>query len=430
MNEFRSSNLKLNHLVVGGAIRLKNRNGAQGAVLLGRSKSDEANDAVFDMESRVIVMDVIRLTKRWWAWTILAIVTLWISYKIFLALWFFGTIQSPPVKDTPVKEKIHLSDFSPDGNKLYLDYCDTTRHCNIGQFDLQTQEASLFVPQDTQDAVASPSSSDDGKQLVVVIKEAAGNYETSQIGILDLATHTYRAVTQSQTFKEWPSFSHDGKKIIYAQSNRKRTSGKTRFSEWDIYEMELATGVERRLTNFCFFVIDRPQYMVDNKRFVFSGDPTCNFPNQGSADSYKAYQKQYQDNTVFVMSGDETTLKPLVISGDLSHGATLTRDGLKILFKAITNKMDNSKEFSYNFDLFTYEEGKIHRLTNLKTYLSDYAISAHGEWVAYLSDEQRNNNDVFWIMDVAAGTHSKINLGEHNSFTVTNIINQPKGEQK
>lgn len=375
-------------------------------------------------------MDIIRLTKRWWAWTILAIVILWLLYKIFLALWFFGVIKMPPVKDAPVKEKIHLSDFSPDGNKLYLDYCDTTRHCNIGQFDLQTQEASLFVPQDTQDAVASPSSSDDGKQLAVVIKEAAGNYETSQIGILDLATHTYRAVTQSSTFKEWPSFSHDGKKIIYAQSNRKRTSGKTRFSEWDIYEIELATGAERRLTNFCFFVIGRPQYMTDNKLFVFSGDPTCNFPNQGSLGSYKAYQHQYQDNNIFVMSGDETTLKPLVISGDLSNGATLTRDGHQIFFEAITNKMDNSKESLYNIDLFTYENGKIHRVTNLKTYLSDYAVSAHGERVAYLSDEQRNRNNVLWIMDVAAGIHSKINLGKHSSFTVTKIINQPKGEQK
>lgn len=375
------------------------------------------------------MMDIIRLIKRWWPWIVLTIVALWIAYKIFLASWFFGVVKMPLAKDTTIKEKIHLSDFSPDGNKLYLDYCDTTRHCNIGQFDLLTQKASLFVPEGTQDAIASPSSSDDGKQLAIVIKEVANNYDTSQIGILDLVTHTYRAVTKSSTFKEWPSFSHDGKKIIYAQSNRKRKSGKTRFSEWDIYEMELATGAERRLTNFCFFLIDRPQYMRDNKRFVFSGEPTCNFPNKGSADSHEAYKKQYQDNTIFMMSGDETTLKPLVIS-DMSHGATLTRDGLKIFFKAKTNKMDNSKEFNYNFDLFTYEEGKIHRLTSLKTYLSGYTISAHGEWVAYLSDEQRNNNDVLWMMDVAAGTHSKINLGERSSFTVTNIVSQPKGEQK
>jgi hypothetical protein len=49
MKDIQKSSLKLNHLVVGGAIRLKNRNGAQCAVLLGRSKGDAANDAVFEV---------------------------------------------------------------------------------------------------------------------------------------------------------------------------------------------------------------------------------------------------------------------------------------------------------------------------------------------------------------------------------------------
>lgn len=391
-------------------------------------------------------MDIIRIAKRLLAWTAIAIATLLFVYIIFVMLWFMGAINKIPfVKDPPIKEKIHLSYFSPDGNTLYLDYCDTTRHCNIGQLDLQTQKVSLFVPQGTQDSIASPSSSDDGKQLAVVIKEAASNYETSQIGILDLGKNTYRAVTQSPTFKEWPTFSHNGKKIIYAQANRKRESGKTRFSEWDIYEMELATGAERRLTEFCFFLIDRPQYLEDNERFVFSGEaPGCNYPKPsrpGSRENYTLedyettqqgradYKKLYQDNTIFMMTGAETILKPMFMNGPDSHGSIVSRDG-KIFFISRTNEMDNSKEYNYNFDLFTYEEGKIHRLTNLKTYLSDYAISAHGERIVYLSDEQRNNNDVLWIMDVAAGTHSKINLGEHNSFTVTDIINQPKGEQK
>jgi hypothetical protein len=48
MKDIQKSSLKLNHLVVGGAIRLKNRNGAQCAVLLGRSKC-ATNDVMFEM---------------------------------------------------------------------------------------------------------------------------------------------------------------------------------------------------------------------------------------------------------------------------------------------------------------------------------------------------------------------------------------------
>lgn len=206
-------------------------------------------------------------------WGILVVALLWAAYKVFMALQFFGVLPHQAAV-TQVKEIIKISDFSPDGSNLYLDYCDTSWHCNIGQYDLRAQRTSLFVPQGTQDVIASPSSSDDGKQLAMVIKEAASNYETTQIGILDLEKSTYRAVTKSPTFKEWPSFSHDGKKIIYAQSNRKRERGKTRHSDWDIYEVAIATGTERRLTEFCFFLVDRPQYLEDNKKVCIFGRGT------------------------------------------------------------------------------------------------------------------------------------------------------------
>lgn len=358
-----------------------------------------------------------------WLWGALAVASLWFLYKTFFALWFFGLLPHQATT-APVKEKFQISDFSPDGKKLYLDYCDTSRNCRIGWLDLAAQHVSLFTPQGTQNVMSSPSSSDDGKQLAVVIKEATSNYETSQIGILDLEKNTYRPITKSTTFKEWPSFSHDGKKIIYGQANRKRGSGKTRYSEWDIYEVDIATGVERRLTDFCFFIIDRPQYLDDNKMFVFSGEaPSCNFPVRGNTgiEGYNSYKKLYQDNTIFMMNGAETTLKPLFTNGSASLGPTLSRDG-KIFFISITNKMDGIKCCYYNYDLFEYENGSIHRLTNLKTMMSGLAVSSRGEWVAYLSDEQRNHNNELWMMDVKAGTHSRINLGESGKFSLINAV--------
>lgn len=333
---------------------------------------------------------------------------------------------------TVAKEKIRVSDFSPDGEKLYLDYCDASSNCQIGWLDLTSKKVSLFALQNTKDVVSSPSSSDDGKNLTLVIKEAASNYETTQIGILDLEKNTYRAVTRSPTFKEWPSLSHDGKKIIYAQSNRKRESGKTRYSDWDIYEMVIATGEERRLTEFCFFIVDRPQYLVDNEKFVFSGEaPSCNFPFPDHGDSgiagYNAYKKQYQGNTIFMLTGVEKILKPMFMNGSDSHGSVLSRDG-KIFFISRTNEMDGIKCCNYNYDLFVYETGAVRRLTNLKTVIIGLAVSAHGEQVAYLSDELRNRNNELWAMDVKTGSHAKLNIGERSTFSLINI-NKLKGDQ-
>lgn len=356
------------------------------------------------------------------------------------------SLQSGGAATTATKEKFQISDFSPDGKKLYLDYCDALNNCQIGWLDLLSKKIGLFALKNTKDVATSPSSSTDGKQLVIVIKEAANNYETSQIGLLDLEKNTFRAVTHSSTFKEWPSLSSDGKKIIYAQASRIRSSGKTRFSEWDVYETELATGMERRLTDFCFFLVSPPKYMADNKRFVFSGEePVCNFPVPNTARSHEdysyedyknsengraLYKKMYQRNTNFMMTGNETTLKPFVISGEQSGSATLSRDGTKIFFTSITNKMDNSEEFSYNYDLFVFEDGTTHRLTNLKTMITGFAVSSRGEQVAYQSDKQRNHNDVLWIMDVTTRMHSKIDLPERSSFAVINVANKLKGESK
>lgn len=355
---------------------------------------------------------------------------------------------SPELKGAAVaatKEKIQISDFSPDGKRLYLDYCDSLNNCQIGWVDLSSNKVSLFEMKNTKDLVSSPSSSADSRQLAIIIKEAINNYETSQIGLLDLETNTYRPVTHSSTFKEWPAFSIDGKKIIYAQANRVRESGKTRFSGWDVYETDLETGIERRLTEFCFFLIDRTRYLNDNKRFVFSGEsPGCNFPRPNTAhhderydyrdykitqEGKEIYKKLYAANTVFMMTGNEIGLKPVVMNGEQSGGSVVSGDGKKIFFISLTNKIDNSNDFNYHYDVFVIEDGVVRRLTNLNALITGLAVSFHGDQVAYQSDPQRNHNSAIWIMDTVTKTHQKINLGRRSNFFVINIANQLGGNR-
>ncbi|MCE5180905.1 MAG: hypothetical protein LLG15_03800 [Betaproteobacteria bacterium] len=350
---------------------------------------------------------------------------------IFL-LWFLGYLKIPFT--SIAKEEFAVMGFSPDSQKLYLEFADTSGDIRIGWMDLATKQVSLFAPQNTQDQLASPSSSADGKQLAIVIKSAASNYEKSQIGVLDLESNTYRAITKSDSYKQFPSFSQDGKIIIYAQPAHKRESGKTRFSGWDIYETEVVTGVERRLTDFHFWGVSRPfYYLEDGKSFIFSGEAPRYSNSQHShgahaeaSEDYKdisrvrdTYRQQYQDNTIFMMSDSEKSLKPLFLNGKYSSAPFVTRDGT-IFFVSITNKMDGIKEGNFNYDIFVYKDGAIRRLTNLKTFLSGLVVSPMGDLAAY----RRNNGDEDWMMDVKNGTHSKISLGDSKSFQVINVINQ------
>ena len=244
-----------------------------------------------------------------------------LTQKVLLLLWAIPLvhISSLPISwaaEAPLVGKIRLQAFSPDNSQLFVDYCDAER-CRVAAVALRTGAITLFTPKNLSHELNSPSLSYDGRQLAVVITDPTSAPATSQIGILDLQKKRYRVVTRSPTFKEFPSFAPDGTKIIFAQSNRERREGKTRFSKWDIYEVDIRTGTERRLTDFCFFLVGRPQYLPDGKTFLFSGEPTCNYPSRGSPDSHIEYRKRYQDNTIFRMVGGETTLEPLLVRGRL-----------------------------------------------------------------------------------------------------------------
>lgn len=367
----------------------------------------------------------------------LAILLLLIPILWFGCSWHLSTRLGKESSQTPLlTEKIRVGDFSPDDKKIYLDYCDTTRHCQIGWLDLNSQKISLFSPQNIQDVLASPAISDDGLKLAMVVKEAARGFESSQLAILDLNRNTYRLITHSEGMKEWPSFSHDGKKLIYAQANRLRLNGKTKFTDWDIYEVELASGKERRLTNFCFFLISRPKYMPDNKLFVFSAEePSCNFSGQNVLSHYgksdlnmnevvqkgrAQYKKQYQDNTVYMQSVNENSLRPILINGESSFGGILTRDGKRIFFLSKTNQLDNLQDHFFHYDIFSFENGKTNRHTNLRSNVSGMAVSAHGEYILFHNKNVKNNDETSWLMNIRTGVQQEIVLsGNKTSLAIT-----------
>lgn len=351
------------------------------------------------------------------------------AFILFVVVWCIRVFLSVdaignPFNTTPVstpKEQFAVAGFSPDSKKLYLEFADVTGKVRIGWMDLATRKVSLFEPQNTQDQLFAASSSADGKQLAIVIKEAEHNFESSQIGILDLQSKTYRAITHGYSYRQFPSFSRDGKKIIYASPNHIRASGHTRFSGWDIYEVDVNTGIERTLTAYCFFSVTYPFYLGDGDKFVFSGEgPMCNYPSPSNED-YKSYSEKYHENEIFLRSiGKEEPLEPLFQNGKFSDYPFVTRDD-KIFFVSTDG---------YNYDIFAYDDGVIKQLTNLKTYLWGYVVSPHGDLIEYGSDEKRNRHTKQWLMDVKSGTHSEIDFGDSKSFQIIKVANQLKGERK
>lgn len=374
------------------------------------------NSALFGMLKKILK----------WFFILLGVVSL---IQMIWVLWFFGVIKIPFItrEKAPTKEQFSVTGFSPDSQKIYFEFSDVSGEVKIGWMDLSTRKVNFLVPKDTKNKFAAPSSSADGKRLAIVSKEASNNFETSQIGILNLENKFYRVITNSNTYKQFPAFSEDGKKIIYAQANWIRGGGKTKFSAWDIYETDVRTGSERRLTEFCFFAVSNPFYLRGGKKFVFSGEyPSCNYPSRASSGEYDLYAKKYRENTIFMRSiGKESPLEPLFENGVSSNAASLSQDG-KIFFVSRTNEIDGITGSNYNYDIFVYENAVIKRLTNLKTLLSGLVVSPRGDVLSYNSDELRNHDTRHWMMNIRKGTHSPIDLSNSKTFQMTSVIREKK----
>ena len=84
-----------------------------------------------------------------------------------------------------------------------------------------------------------------------------------QIAIMDPDGKNVKKITNTPGLKIYPSFSHSGRKIIFARADVIRESGHTPAADYDVYEVDVETGRETRLTQFRFF--------RDVKTILFSG---------------------------------------------------------------------------------------------------------------------------------------------------------------
>lgn len=301
-----------------------------------------------------------------------------------------------------------VNGFSPDNRYLSLDICSKS-DCQAILLDWRSGSFTRLEPTDSDQALTSARYSPSGKHLAVAVKRISDKFRTTQLGLFDLKTKKLRVLTNTPTHKDAPSFSPDEKRLIFMYAGRERESGKTRFSQWDIHDLDIATGKERALTDFKFFLIGKPFYLPDGKRFVFSGEGTNRFNGKVGIDAHHAYKEKYHDNTVFVRAPESTELSPAFTNGKDTSGPRITRDG-RVAYVAITNEMDDIVGGYFNYDIFLYENGKHRRLTKLKTILYGMEISVDGALIAYVSDPKRDRNKQLFVMNVVDGQHKKIEL--------------------
>lgn len=186
---------------------------------------------------------------------------------VILILGFYGHAQA-------------TGDFSlsPDGKTILFSLSKGNSFSDLASYEISTETIKTFKLTGS-DYYLQPVFSPNGKEICFV---GGKRLKGSNIYILDCETGNIRQITHTESVyperkgpfnsNELPNFSPDGKKIIFCRSGVifERANGNLMTTDWDIFEIDISTGAERKLTNQRFFTIRRPYYLPEGKQFIFS----------------------------------------------------------------------------------------------------------------------------------------------------------------
>ena len=158
--------------------------------------------------------------------------------------------------------------------------------------------------------------------------------------------------------------------------------------------MDLATGAERRLTNYKFYKINFSSYMPDGKNFLFSAEGPVNSTGKGPK-NFEEYEKLYGNNFIFIMDGINNELKPAIINGSNSAIPFAAADN-SIIFVSETTSDNSPKKTK---ELFLYTKGEITQLTKLGAYIRWGKISRDGSTIVFARyEDQKSYIESLWLM--------------------------------
>ena len=321
--------------------------------------------------------------------------------------------------------------FSPDGKKLLFNR-DKGGQMMLQMYNLNTGELIAYASP-AGERWDNPQYSFDGKYIAFVSFPLENNYivpDKSQIAIMDEDGKNVRKITNTSGYKTNPSFSHSGKKIIFARSDMLKDRPQLAI-EWAVYEVDVKTGRETCLTQFKFVSMSGPYYFPDDKTFIFWGD--CLSGYAGPYDFYKIekirkeLQSKYQNNQIYVMQGNEKELKPYIVmpeyqkkfkmyvaGSEYSRQPSLSADGSVLIFAAQGYNPDGSADGGH---LYQYSADGNHRnIIQHPATISDIAVSPNNKLLAAVEEPKEHHVNTIVIYRVSDGSiYKEITLPDRPS---------------
>ncbi len=220
--------------------------------------------------------------------------------------------------------------WSPDGKRIAFmsDRAGHVRRDGVRTtFEIYVMDADGGNPQNLTNHPAgdsSPSWSPDGKRIAFVSDRDRfldiHGFPTTEIYVMDADGENPQNLTNNRTDDRYPSWSPDGKRIVFSSERDGHFIGDFEITTSEIYVMDVDGGNEQRLTE------NRkndasPSWSPDGKRIAFSSD------RKGDWLNYEIY----------VMDDDGGNLQRLTENRDDDGGTSWSPDGKRIIFSSDRN---------------------------------------------------------------------------------------------
>ena len=284
------------------------------------------------------------------------------------------------------KDSIKELSFSHDGKKVVFDRC-RNEGCQIQVYNLETGELAAYQSPHNERWTMGKYSYD-GKRITFSVIPIKPNDDLElgemQIAVMDADGKNLKKITTGPGAKLYPTFSHNGKKILYACAAYIRKEGRTPAGQYDAWEVNLKTGEQTRLTFFEYFYMSNLTYFPDDERFIYYGDRPGVFEGLKSYPNEDAFGKKMDElkrqgksiNTVVVMKGKELIPMPYNFGEKVRpEKPLLSKDGSMLIFE----KSVSAGKF------YQYSPDGNHRLIAEGGSIDSAAVSPDGQLLAIIS---------------------------------------------
>jgi hypothetical protein len=279
------------------------------------------------------------------------------------------------------KDTISQLSFSHDGKSVVFDRCNDDG-CQIQVYNLETGELAAYQSPKSERWTMGKYSYD-GKKITFSVIPIKSNddlgLDNMQIAVMDADGKNYKKVTTGPGAKLYPTFSHNGKKILYACAARIRESGRTPAANYDAWEIDLTTGKQTQLT-FCeYFYMGNLTYFPDDERFIYYGEGPSVFDGVRSYTYAEAFKQKMIElgrkgmniMNVVVMKGKEIIPNPYKFPPKtFARKPLLSKEGSVMIY-----------EKSESGDFYLYSEDGNHRRVDRVGSVHSAAISPNGEFL-------------------------------------------------